>query len=304
MTEPQPATPSGRFALVLTTVVVSSLVGGALLAPAVHSGFEALSSRPELRFSSVFARVAMACLLVGMLVMRRSLGLSRIASAWRAESWRERGTRLVVGALASLLPALLVLVPAIHHSALGWAGRTWLQAAHKIVDGVPSALAAGFVEESFFRVVVFAGLAVSWNWRVAAVLSSAFYAVVHYLAPDGTFVPDGASAVEGLRYLAASLGGLTDPASAAAVFGLTLVGIVLSVAFQRNGSLGFITGLHMGWFLAAKAAIRLSHLPPELAHDASRVKRMLLIGSPWLWLAIGVTWLAVLFLTRRHERDG
>lgn len=303
MTDSRTRITSSRFALALAIVVVTALVVGAVLAPVVHHGLETVLDRSGLRFSRVFARLAVACLLVGLVVTRRSLGLGRIVSAWRAESWRERGIRLGAGTLASLLPALLVLAPAIHHSALGWAGRTWLQAAEKILEGVPSALLVGAVEESFFRVTVFGGLAASWNWRVAAVVSSAFYALVHFLRPDGTFVLQGASPIEGLRYLAASFEGLTDPATAAAVFGLFLIGLVLCSAFHRQASLALVAGLHMGWFLAAKAAIRLSHLPPELADNASRIKRALLIGSPWLWLAVAVTWVAALLLTmRRSER--
>lgn len=304
MTEPAVPTSSGRFALVLTAIVVTSVAGGAMLSPALHAGLERALGRSDLQFSQVFARCCVACLLVALVVARRSLGVARIAAAWRAESWRERGARLTSGVMMSLLPALAVLVPAIHHSALGWAGRTALQAAVKIVEGVPSALLVGTVEEMFFRVLVFGGLAATWDWRIAAVGSSALYAVVHFLTPDEAFVPVGASPVEGFRFVAASLEGLSDPVVSAAMLGLLLIGLALCTAYHRRPSLALVAGLHMGWFLAAKAAVRLSHLPPAFADDASRIKRMLLIGSPWLWLAVAVTWLAVVLVTRRPDASG
>jgi hypothetical protein len=130
---------------------------------------------------------------------------------------------------------------------------------------------------------------------VAAAVASAFYSVVHFLTPREDFMLAGGSPVEGLRYLGAVFARLVDPITLPAVLGLFLIGMVLCLALHRRRSLALIVGLHAGYFLAAKAAIRLTSLPPELAAGESMVKRELLIGSPWLWLAIAATG-SVLFL--------
>ncbi|HSN56469.1 MAG TPA: CPBP family intramembrane glutamic endopeptidase [Candidatus Sulfomarinibacteraceae bacterium] len=289
---------SPRFALLTGALVVGTLVGAALIAPAAATLLEVLRPASAPPFSRVYDRVAIAVLLVALIVLRRRLGLGRIAESWREESWPERGRRAAAGLAASLVPALLVLSPAIDSSQLLWAGRTALQAAEKMAAAIPSALVIGLVEESFFRVVVFRGLAATWRWPVAAVASSALYSLVHFLTPQKGFEIIGASPLEGLRYLGAVVGRLADPNTLPAVLGLFLIGLVLCVALQWQRSLALVIGLHAGWLLAAKAAIRLTSLPPELADGGSLVKRQLLIGSPWLWLAVAVSALLVVVAVR------
>jgi membrane protease YdiL (CAAX protease family) len=279
-------------------LVVGTLVGAALIAPAAATLLDVLRPAAAPPFSRVYDRVAIAVLLVALIVLRRRLGLGRIAESWREESWPARGRRAAAGLAASLVPALLVLSLAIDSSQLLWAGRTALQAAEKMAVAIPSALVIGVVEESFFRVVVFRGLAATWRWPVAAVASSALYSVVHFLTPHKGFEISGASPLEGLRYLGAVVGRLADPNTLPAVLGLFLIGLVLCLALQRQRSLALVIGLHAGWLLAAKAAIRLTSLPPELADGGSLVKRQLLIGSPWLWLAVAVTAVLVVVAVR------
>ncbi len=293
--------PSLRFALLMGMLVIGTLVGGALLAPAAATFLGVLLPGSAPPFSRVYDRVAIALLLVAMVLLRRRLGLGRIARYWSAESWPERCRRAAIGLGLSLAPALLVLVPVIDSSELLSAGRTALQAAEKMAVAIPGALVIGLVEESFFRVVVFLGLAATWRWPVAAVASSALYSVVHFLTPQESFEIGGASPLEGLRYLGAVVGRLADPNTLPALCGLFLVGLVLCLAVQRQRSLALVVGLHAGWLLAAKAAIRLTSLPPELAGGESLLKRQLLIGSPWLWLAIAVTAVLVVVMTRRRD---
>ena len=292
---------SFRFALLTGLLVVGTLVAAALLAPAVAVLMGVLLPDASPPFSRVYDRAAIAVLLAALIVLRRRLGLGRIAESWRRESWPERGRRAAVGLAASLVPALLVLGLAIDASQLLWAGKTALQAAGKMAAAIPGALVIGLVEESFFRVVVFGGLAATWRWPVAAVASSALYSVVHFLTPQTSFEIGGASPLEGLRYLGAVVGRLADPGTLPAVLGLFLIGLVLCLAWQRRRSLALVIGLHAGWLLAAKAAIRLTSLPPELADGGSLMKRQLLIGSPWLWLAVAVSAVLVFVLIRGRE---
>ena len=95
-------------------------------------------------------------------------------------------------------------------------------------------------------------------------------------------------------------GRLAEPPTLAAVLGLFLIGMVLCLALERGRSLALVVGLHAGWFLAAKAAIRLTSLPPELAAGESMAKRLLMIGSPWMWLAIAATGVVVMVITSRR----
>ncbi len=304
LTAPADLPSSRRFAAAFAALVVVTLVGAAALTPSLVVVIRAVRGDVPWPFSRIFDRVAVVLLVALLVGLRRQLGLARVAAAWRAESWRRRFGFALVGLAASLVPAGAVLAPAIVGSGLQWAGRTLSEAAWAALAAIPAALVVAVFEEGFFRVVVFRGLAATWDWRWAAAASAAFYSVVHFLAPDRAFAVSGASPIEGLGYLGSVLGRVVRWESAPAVFGLFLIGVVLAVALHRTGSLALCAALHAGWFVAVKVAILLTSLPPALAGGGSAAKRELLIGSPWVWCAVLATGLAVVALSRdrRVER--
>jgi membrane protease YdiL (CAAX protease family) len=122
--------------------------------------------------------------------------------------------------------------------------------AHQVVAILFKAMGAAAVvavmEEILFRGGAFGGLRKFFYWPLALVASSLLYALVHFLHRA-----DFAGAVNwssGLVLLPRMLDGFVDfQALVPAFFNLTLVGVLLGLAYQRTGNLYFSIGLHAGW---------------------------------------------------------
>jgi membrane protease YdiL (CAAX protease family) len=139
---------------------------------------------------------------------------------------------------------------------------------------------------------------------VAAISSSAVYAVVHFLTPALPVEIDARQPLAGLEYLGWVATTLVSTEVLPAVVGLFLVGLVLCATLHRTGSLALCVGLHAGWFAATKVAIRATTLGPAMLAAGSLPKRLLMIGSPWVWLATLLTGVAVwLAATRLRPRS-
>jgi uncharacterized protein len=98
-----------------------------------------------------------------------------------------------------------------------------------IVTFVPAALIIALLEETFFRGVVMQSLAHDMPVLLAAILSSLFYAILHFV-----------------KYLADPLGIIPE------VFGLCILGLVLAYGFYRTKLLAIPIGLHMAFAYLAR----------------------------------------------------
>ncbi|HPC84080.1 MAG TPA: CPBP family intramembrane metalloprotease [Thermoanaerobaculaceae bacterium] len=278
----------------MAVLVLGAVVGAALTAPTVHALVEEWLPAVRWPFARVFDRLAVLLAVLLIIVLRRRLGLGRLAAAWRSEGWQGWLRRVPAGFVAAGAPALAVLPCVVAHTPVGWAGRTWQVALGVLVSSVPGALLVSALEESFFRVTVFRGLARRWPVAAAIAGSSLLYGLVHFIAPDRSFVAASASPLEGLRYLGVVLGRLLTAPTLVAVGGLSLMGAALCLVLWRTGSLALCVGMHAGWFTATKVAIYLSTLEPGAPAAGSLGKRLLLLGSPWVWLAVALTTALVL----------
>ena len=235
-------------ALVIYIVVV--FVGGALLAPWLfwlaqefaHS-FPKIAGEPFNRFVD---RSLLILALAGLWPLLRALGIT---------SWREAGVvephgqwkKLFGGLLAGFLSLATVAGLAI----LG-GGRSLVQGvtAHEAVavisKAIGAAAAVAVMEEILFRGGIFGGLRKFFYWPLALVVSSLAYALVHFLRRA-----DFSGAVHwhsGLILLPRMMGGFVDfQTLVPGYLNLTLVGILLGLAYQRTGNLYFSIGLHAGW---------------------------------------------------------
>jgi membrane protease YdiL (CAAX protease family) len=241
------------LSLVIYLVVV--FVGGALLAPwlywlAQHAAhdFPKIAGAPFHRFVD---RSLLILALGGLWPLLRALG---------AKSARDMGivppygnSKRFSGGLALGFCSLAVVAGI----AIGFGGRAFAPnlTAHKIVGTVFSAIATAAIvatlEEILFRGGIFGGLRRVIYWPAALAVSSAIYALVHFLRPA-----EFAGAVawnSGLALLPQMLAGFADfHALVPGFFSLALAGILLGLAFQRTGNLYFSIGLHAGWIFWLK----------------------------------------------------
>ena len=241
-------------ALVIYIAVV--FIGGALFAPWLYRlaqlfshSFPGLASVPFHRFLD---RSFLLFALAGLWPLLRTLG---------ATSCRETGIVPPYGQWKKLLGGLLLgflTLAMVAGIAIGCGGRTFAPAmdAHKVIGTVfgaaATAVLVGTLEEILFRGGIYGGLRRVLYWRFALLISSAVYALVHFLQKADSTGPIGWNS--GLALLPHKLGGFADiHALVPGFFSLTLAGVLLGLAYHRTGNLYFSIGLHAGWIFCLKS---------------------------------------------------
>jgi CAAX protease family protein len=239
--------------LVIYILVV--FVGGALLAPwlywlaqAFAHSFPKIAAEPFNRFVD---RSLLILALAGLWPLLRALGVT---------SWREAGLVRPQGQWRKLLGGLLLgffSLAIVAGLAIVCGDRVFNRAetAHKMVSvvfkAVGTAVVVAVMEEILFRGGIFGGLRKFFYWPLALVISSMIYALVHFLRRA-----EFSGAVtwhSGLTLLPRMLDGFLDiHALVPDFFNLTLVGVLLGLAYQRTGNLYFSIGLHAGWIFWLK----------------------------------------------------
>jgi len=236
------------WALVIYLLAV--FIGGALLAPWLYDLAQHFAAQfPKLAHAPFHRYVDRSLLIValaGIWPLMRALGATSFQELGLAPLYGQ-SKRLVSGFWLGFLS--LGVVAAV---ALGFGGRTLVQSitAHGVAGvvfgAIGTAVVVGVLEEILFRGAIFGGLRRVLYWPMALILSSLIYALVHFLQRGDSAGP--VAWYSGLAILPRMLGGFANfHTSVPAFFTLTLVGVVLGLAYQRTGNLYFSMGLHGGW---------------------------------------------------------
>lgn len=241
------------LAPVIYLVVV--FVGGALLAPWLYqfaqtgaADFPKIAGAPFHRFvDRSFLIVALA----GLWPLLRALG---------AKSVRDMGIIPPYGQFQKLFCGLLAgffSLAIVAGMTVGFGDRVLVQnpGSHKMVGvifgAMISAAVVATIEEILFRGGIFGGLRRVIYWPFALVISSAIYAITHFL--QRAEFSGAITWNSGLILLPKMLAGFADfHALVPGFFNLTLAGILLGLAYQRTGNLYFSIGLHAGWIFWLK----------------------------------------------------
>jgi len=240
-------------ALVIYLAVV--FVGGALLAPWLYWLAQSCAHSIPRIAGAPFHRYVDRSLL--MLALARLWPLMRSLGA---TSLREVGLIPPYGQFKFFSGGLLLgffSLAVVAGMAIGFGDRLFVQpwAAHQIVGTIFGAIGAAAMvaplEEILFRGGVFGGLRRIIYWPLALLVSSAIYALVHFLQhAELTGVVAWNS---GLVLLPQMLRGFADfHALVPGFFNLALAGVLLGLAYQRTGNLYFSIGLHAGWIFWLK----------------------------------------------------
>jgi len=240
----------------LVLYLVAIFIGGALLAPwlwwLVQSLVSVNSSLARAPFHRYVDRSLLLIALAGLWPLLRTLG---------ATSWREVGLRPPAGQFKKLGDGLLLgfgSLAVLAALVLGAHERLWSPdlPTHKIIGTLLGALGTAAVvatlEEILFRGGIFGGLRRMLPWPVALAISSAIYALVHFL--QRTELTGPVHWNSGLLLLPQMLAGFADAHQLIpGFFNLTLAGLLLGLAYQRTGNLYFSIGLHAGWIFWLKS---------------------------------------------------
>jgi membrane protease YdiL (CAAX protease family) len=236
----------------LLLFVFIALAAAALLSPwaaALWSSF--FASRPK--FAQIFGGVFIAAASVLVLSSPSLFRLQFLREAGLVP-FRDRWPDLLRGfiiaaASIAVLGVLMsisgVFTPGFFHTlpaVMQWTVKSLL-----------TAFMVGFLEELFFRGMMFRGLLEDARPATAFAGVNLFYAALHFLKPPEKFVVSGLDPLAGVRFLVQSLQPFLDPAEILpGLIGLFIIGLVLSYAFFRTRSLYLSIGLHVGWVFALK----------------------------------------------------
>jgi uncharacterized protein len=250
---PRDSRPARALALYLLAV----FAGGALLAPWLYLGVRALAeSVPALEgvarmpFARYVNRALMLTALIGLPLYIRGAGIR----GWRDAGVPAGGIRWKAFAAAFALG--FFSLAAVCGIALAAGGRELKprspgELAGQFLGVLATALIVAVIEELLFRGAIFGGLRRAMRWPAALALSSAVYAIVHFMARPAN--PPEVDWLSGLRVLPTMLAGMTELHTLIPAFiNLALAGVILGLAYQWTGDLSASIGIHAGWIFWLK----------------------------------------------------
>jgi len=242
--------------LLIFLVIVLALTG--LLSPWFAIATDWVVSRlpgvERFPFSRIFNRTFMFSGIVLFFLCRPLLRIGNLAelgfvSLRRGGGDLIRGWSLAVGSLAALLLAMSVAQVFEPYFRLSLS-RSLSRSLSALLSGV----FAGSLEEIFFRGILFKGMLQNGRLVRAIVLSSLFYSALHFVKPGEPYFVDDFDPLAGFNHLSYTFNSFLEPLDILpGMFGLFLLGVVLSYAFFRTGNLYLAIGLHAGWIFGLKS---------------------------------------------------
>src|SRR5215510_6309553 len=164
------------------------------------------------------------------------------------------------------------------------------ESVERYIKAILTSFTVGFLEEIFFREIIFRGLLEDWKPVPAFVAANLFYSALHFVKPREEYFLTGIDPWAGFRHLFSTFAPFLEPAEiASGIIGLLLIGIVLSYAFLRTGTLYLSIGLHAGWVISIKTI--------RVVGDYRRESLGWLFGSADPKLVSGVvTWVGIILV--------
>jgi uncharacterized protein len=277
------------------------VLGGALLAPVLFWSAQAAAAHGiatflmRFDFESFFHRALLICALLFLWPLLHSLRIRSLADLQlrrNRHAWRDAGA----GWLLAAVPLGYTAVALVANGSFGWKNSIPWSAIGAVVA---ASLAVPTLEETLFRGLVLGILLRASRPIVAAFLTSAFFAIIHFLkAPDRTSTTVTWSS--GVRSIANSFSQFTDPMMVLAAFAtLFLVGLVLADARLRTASLWLPIGLHSGWIFVSGVAGKITRQSTLLL---PLLGKNMLIGLIPLGLGL-LTWALVALLFPHANRE-
>lgn len=120
---------------------------------------------------------------------------------------------------------------------------------HSLGGAALTAIIVAVLEEFIFRATLFGILRKVGPWPVAMMISSAVYALVHFIKKTNFTGPVNAGSGLALLPRMFQLGASGIPM----LLALFVAGCILALAYQRTGKLFFSMGLHAGWIFWLKS---------------------------------------------------
>ncbi len=279
-----------------------------LISPWMASLWEMiLGIRPEWAlyrqpFSRIFGRVYIVLGIILFFCFRSRLKIGSLTELGLGRvPYRAREVCLgFVLAVASLFVVVVTLAladiftPGLRRSLASSLGRAFAS--------LMTGLTVGFLEEIFFRGIIFKGLMEDTKPFAAFLAANLLYAGVHFVKPAEEVFLSGIDPWAGFNFLIASFAPFLDPLRILpGLTGLFLVGVVLSYAVLRTGVLYLSIGLHAGWIFGLQTlGIFGKYQRAELGwfFGASEPK---IVSGVATWIGILAVLIAVHWITKARK---
>jgi membrane protease YdiL (CAAX protease family) len=228
------------------SLFVALLAGALLLAAALtYPAWLLVATVSVEPVHRVMNRLAMLIALVGLVVLTRRLGLAnRDALGYglpRAQFLRQLGLGWAAG-IGLMLPLVtLLLAFDVRQIKPGIDGELL----PLLLGGLVSGLAVAFIEETFFRGILFTAVARTSGALAAIVAPSVLYAALHFLGGKLRVPPAEVSWMHGFEVLSRLFERYAQPLAFVDSFlALLALGVLLAMVRLRSGAIAACIGLH------------------------------------------------------------
>jgi membrane protease YdiL (CAAX protease family) len=292
---------TGRPIRALALYLLAVFAGGALLAPWLYHGIQALApgipaleTAARMPFARYVNRGLLIVALLGLPFFVRAAGVRRWSDVGMPPGfirWKRFAAAFALGFFSLAVVCAITLI----------AGgrlvkpRSPGELAGQFLGVLATALIVAVIEELLFRGAMFGTLRRAMRWPAALAVSSAVYAITHFMHRGET--PPTVDWLSGLRVLPTMLAGTTDVRTLFPAFlSLTLAGVILGLAYRWTGDLSASIGIHAGWIFWLKfygfATRRAEGVDPWFWGTGKLV-------DGWLAFAAIVVVLTIVLMTRR-----
>src|SRR4029077_6938 len=189
-------------------------------------------------FSRIFSRFFMVSGIGLFIVFRRflklgslnELGLKPLTDARRDISLGAVLSLASIGALIGVMSFADIFTPFFRLSLSASLSRC--------AGALLAAIAAGTIEEVFFRGIFFKGLSDDLGRLRGYLSASLLFSAIHFVRPAHDSILTDADPWAGIRHLVRSFHPFLDPGVfLPRLFGLFIIGVILCYAFERTGTL-------------------------------------------------------------------
>jgi membrane protease YdiL (CAAX protease family) len=174
----------------------------------------------------------------------------------------------------------------------------------RFASALASGVFVGFLEEIFFRGMLFLSLYDQGRPLRAYVLANLFYSLLHFVKPGASYFLDHLDPIAGFRHLLTTFEPFIEPVPLLpGVFGLFLIGVVLSYALARTGNLYLSIGLHGGWVIGLKTIRVFGDFTRQDLGWAFGATDPKIVSGVVTWVGIFLVGIGVHWLTRKDSHS-
>ena len=254
-------------------------------------------------FSRVFNRAFMAAGVIGFVAGRKFIFPPRIKPLLMPGFGQARRLLSIGWILGTVSTALLVSLMAIGDIFDPFFRLSWGESLSRLISAFFAGIFVGFLEEIFFRGMLFRELHDDGRPLTAYVFANLFYSALHFVKPGEAYFLPGMAPLAGFRHLFNTFEPFVHPLDLIpGMFGLFLIGIILSYALVRTGNLYLSIGLHAGWIFGLKVIRVFGDFSREDLGWIFGFTDPKIVSGIATWVGVILVGVAVHLLTRRSSR--